>query len=309
MRPRDKKRAAVLDAAFIEHGKNTRLLPGIQDPAARATLVEQLIESIRRSEFLEVLVGREMSKRRDDPSAPEFDPLRAAVVRNRAGDVDDACWLVFLATHFGRNLRTSWSLVRAFYGRLDDPKRWDWKHASQDPSAVRTWVHEHRQHLRASGQFGNHRKYESLRDTPAGTGAVLASYINWVSQQGGHKALFESAMAKAKGDRKAAFDFLYRAMQSVTRFGRTGRFDYLTMIGNCQIVPLEPGMLYLTGATGPRRGSRLLFGGSVEAEVSNRNLEQYAAALAANINVPMNVLEDALCNWQKSPARFLRFRG
>jgi hypothetical protein len=31
--------------------------------------------------------------------------------------------------------------------------------------------------------------------------------------------------------------------------------------------------------------------------------------LDADLKVGMQVLEDALCNWQKSPAHFERFRG
>src|SRR6202011_1828724 len=113
-----------------------------------------------------------------DPSNSDFDPLRAAVLRNRAGDIDDACWLVFLATHFGRHRSTSWNLVRAIYGSLGEAEMWDWEQASQDPGGLRKWVHQHRDELRAAGKFGNHRKYESLRnDAQGGTGAVLASYI------------------------------------------------------------------------------------------------------------------------------------
>ena len=31
--------------------------------------------------------------------------------------------------------------------------------------------------------------------------------------------------------------------------------------------------------------------------------------LDADLNVTMKVMEDALCNWQKSPVRFVHFRG
>jgi Alpha-glutamyl/putrescinyl thymine pyrophosphorylase clade 3 len=38
-------------------------------------------------------------------------------------------------------------------------------------------------------------------------------------------------------------------------------------------------------------------------------LEDSAAALGHCLDVTFDVLEDALCNWQKSPARFKPFRG
>jgi hypothetical protein len=98
-------------------------------------------------------------------------------------------------------------------------------------------------------------------------------------------------------------------MAVVRRFGRTGRFDYLTMLGKIGIAPIIPGSAYLAAATGPRRGARLLFGGTTAAALSNRNLEHWLAGLDQELNVGMQVLEDALCNWQKSPDRFRPFRG
>jgi hypothetical protein len=38
-------------------------------------------------------------------------------------------------------------------------------------------------------------------------------------------------------------------------------------------------------------------------------LEEWLVQLGAGLGVGMQVLEDALCNWQKSPVQFKRFRG
>ena len=40
-----------------------------------------------------------------------------------------------------------------------------------------------------------------------------------------------------------------------------------------------------------------------------RQLDQWLVELEAHLSVGMQVLEDSLCNWQKSPDRFDRFRG
>jgi Alpha-glutamyl/putrescinyl thymine pyrophosphorylase clade 3 len=99
-------------------------------------------------------------------------------------------------------------------------------------------------------------------------------------------------------------------MKSVVSFGRTARFDYLTMIGKLGLASIEPGFAYMGGATGPLRGARLLFFGSATAGgVTPRQLDAWLAELDAYLGVGMQVLEDSLCNWQKSPGRFLRFRG
>jgi hypothetical protein len=98
-------------------------------------------------------------------------------------------------------------------------------------------------------------------------------------------------------------------MASVRRFGRLAKFDFLTMLGKLGFAPIEPGSAYLGESTGPLRGARLLFTGSPDGEVSGRRLDENLAILDNKLSVGMQVLEDALCNWQKSPDRFVSFRG
>jgi hypothetical protein len=38
-------------------------------------------------------------------------------------------------------------------------------------------------------------------------------------------------------------------------------------------------------------------------------LDSWAAELGNYLNVGMQAMEDAMCNWQKSPERFTPFRG
>jgi hypothetical protein len=105
------------------------------------------------------------------------------------------------------------------------------------------------------------------------------------------------------------FDDLYRSMCSVASFGRLARFDYLTMLGKLGLAPIEPGSTYMMGATGPLDGARMLFTGDSTAAVAARQLDQWLVELEAVLRVGMQVLEDSLCNWQKSPERFVPFRG
>lgn len=94
-------------------------------------------------------------------------------------------------------------------------------------------------------------------------------------------------------------------MRAVARFGRTARFDYLTMLGKLGLAAIEPAFAYLENSTGPIRGARLLFGADETAAIP----ERWLVELDAKLSVGMQVLEDALCNWQKSPARFVPFRA
>jgi hypothetical protein len=280
---------------------------------ARDTFLEQLIESIRRIEYIAVIQTREISPLRADPSSDLFDPLKAAVVRRRQGQVDEAFWLVFLSVYFGKNQRTGWRLARDVYSSLGGAHHWDWARTTGDPQRFRQWLGEHQDRLRGSDgiprSFGNHRKYESLDAwSPRGTGAAVESYVAWVGPHASHLTLLQETQRQVGTDPRRLFDNLYRSM-TVASFGRTAKFDYLTMIGKTGLAPIAPGSTYMQGATGPLAGARLLFAGTTTSNLTRAVLEARLVELDAVLNVGMQVLEDSLCNWQKSPNTLRQFRG
>ena len=309
MRPRDRELGLRLDTTLQSFSKKKRSLPGIQEPAARGAFIEQLLESIHRVRFVGALRGRNLSPLRADPQSDLFDPLKAAILHQRQGNNEEAFWLVFLFVHFGHHLRAGWRYAREVYGKINGPDRWDWMSTSAHPTEFRAWLHDHQADLKADGRprgFGNHRKYESLEAYgPNGTGAAVETYVNWVNPPRTHEELMNRTLHAAGGNSKTAFDILYHSMESVARFGRTARFDYLTMIGKLKLALIEPPSTYMAGATGPVRGARLLFG-TGESPVT---LDQWLVELDADLQVGMQVLEDSLCNWQKSPEVFVPFRG
>jgi hypothetical protein len=121
--------------------------------------------------------------------------------------------------------------------------------------------------------------------------------------------MIQELHTKVGQDPKAVFDSLYGSMNSVMGFGRLGKFDFLTMLGKLGVAPIEPGSAYLVGATGPLAGARLLFAGASNAKTTARELNGQLIELNSFLNVGMQVLEDSLCNWQKSPNKFVSFRG
>ena len=247
-----------------------------------------------------------------DPAETCFDPIKAAILAQRAGRIDEAFWLVFIFVHFGKHRKDPWNYQRLVYGRCGSgDRRWDWPNISGDPSGFRVWLQDHGDHIaRSSGGFGNHRKYESLNaQSENGTGAVVESYVRWVRPPRSHRELFEEVTAPAQGNANAAFDLLYESMAVVRRFGRTARFDYLCMAGKLGLASIKAGSPYLKGATGPVRGARLLFGRAKDARISTVDLDMWLRKLDEDLCVGMQVLEDSLCNWQKNPRSFVRFRG
>jgi hypothetical protein len=296
--------------------QTVRPLPGIQVPAQRDVFLEQVMESIHRVQYIARLLERDISVIRADPSTELFDPIKAAALHNRNGRHDEACWLVFLFTHFGRSLQSGWRLARDIYGSLGDANHWDWARTSRDPAGFRSWLAANQHALRTDGivrRFGNHRKRQSLDAHKAtGTGAAVESYVAWVAQARDHFTLFDSALAAAGRAPRLAFDDLYRSMAAVSSFGRLAKFDYLTMIGKLHLAAIEPGCAYLVGATGPTgplKGARLLFFGNTTANATPALLDAWLIELESHLGVGMQVLEDSLCNWQKNPTSFIRFRG
>ena len=298
--------AGKLSAALKSFAANHTPLPGIVTVSARETLVMQMIASMRRLQYTEILLKRPNDLRRADPASDWFDPERAAILHMQAGRTDEAVWLIFLATHFGKHPRHGWRLLRDVYSGLGSGA-WTWERVSASPESFRAWLAGHEGDV--GGSFGNHRKYESINaNRPSGTGAVIESYVTWIGPTRSHRARFAELVRQAGNDPEVIFDHFYKSM-TVARFGRLARFDFLCMLGRLGLAPISPGRAYLKGATGPLRGARLLFGGDPLAPLRESDLEDLLIQLDGNLQVGMQVMEDSLCNWQKSPARFVHFMG
>lgn len=289
-----------LDTAFNLYENKFQALPGINNPNIRDVLLRQMVESFHRVKYVELILNRLISSRRADPNDCLFDPIKAAIIRLRQGEIDDACWLVFLFVHFGKHPKGGYRYASELYGKLGGG-RWDWTNISQNISAFKAWWDSNYIIIKNGGPggFGNHRKYESLKHAAN----VVDSYINWVQKGVDHQTLLNNAITNG-GDPRKAFDILYHSMAKVMRFGRTARFDYLTMLGKLKIAPIIPGIAYLDDSTGPVKGAQLLFGTG-----STNELSQWLVDLDQFLNVGMQILEDSLCNWQKSPNTFKPFRG
>jgi hypothetical protein len=257
---------------------------------------------LRREDYYRAVQQKTVNARRADPNDPAFDAERAVAYYVQNGNTDEAAWLIFLMTHFARPAGTGWLRLKDVYGQLGQGT-WDWATVRANPAAFERWLSAHWRQIR--GKFGNHRKYESLRPNakrPMGT--VVRDYIRWIGPAG-HAAFFTSLSSQGSND---LFDSLYRGM-SVHSFGRLARFDYAMLIGRYGIAPVVPRSAYLNGATGPRSGVTLLFTGQPKGGPSTSRLQGMLNDLDEDLNVGMAVLEDALCNWQKSPARFVHYIG
>ena len=311
MRSIGEARREELEHELARYHEEVRALPGAIEYVNLLALTEQFVDSIRRVEFAKSIGARRLSPKRAEPSSELFDPLKAAAWHRQNGNIEEACWLVFLATHFGKNVRTGWRLAQDIYGSLGGDT-WFWSEVSKDSNGLGEWIEENYEKLSSDGVarlFGNHRKYESIRPSSSrSTGAVVESYVEWVMGYGSHHLLFEAALDFAQGNARRAFSWLYEKM-SVKSFGRMAKFDYLTMLSKLDLAAIEADSPYLEGATGPLKGARLLFSGSRSSKLSVDELNKELIRLGQALGVGMQEVEDALCNWQKSPNKYVLFRG
>jgi Alpha-glutamyl/putrescinyl thymine pyrophosphorylase clade 3 len=267
--------------------------PGLRSSGARVRFIDEL----RRA--LVGLTG--LRNTRSGPINPwdeSFDVYSAVVALASSRETEEALWLSFLTTACGRlGGDTPWRTVRGLYGRLGEAPSWRWRRVSAKPGAFRRWLLDNRAQVKEL-PYGNHRKYETNDARKAGSLAdVVESYVKWVHREGrgSQVRIFQEALKEESPE--AAFDWLYRKIK-VRRFGRTAKFDWLCLLGNLDLYRITPGKLYLRGASGPRSGAALFFfsgrrGGNVD------RFEAEAAILREALQVPIEAIEDTLCNWQK----------
>jgi Alpha-glutamyl/putrescinyl thymine pyrophosphorylase clade 3 len=304
MWPTRADRLAEIIEGLVAFSDNDTVLRGIADKCAREALAMQMIASLRRLEYTAILKMRDVHPYRADPESPLFDPERAAIFHARTGNVDEAIWLIFLSIHFGKHKRHGWRMLRDVYSGLGSGL-WTWQRVSTELGTFQPWLEKNRNGI--GGAFGNHRKYETLNpDSKSSTAYVIESFVNLTSPS---PSGYFGAVARAVGnDPMKIFDAAYKTLP-IKRFGRLAKFDLLCLLGRLDLAPLEPGSAYLRGATGPLEGACLLVDGDRSCSTKIDDLEGILGRLDSVLAVGMQVMEDSLCNWQKSPRKFIHFRG
>lgn len=298
------QRLEQLDSGLLRFSKDGTPLIGITDEAARRTLAKQMVASLRRLDYTAILKQRDIHPDRSDPDSELFDPERAALFYARNRNFDEAIWLTFLSIHFGKHGKHGWRMLRDVYSGLG-AGRWTWARAVSDPTAFRKWLRANHANIR--GAFGNHRKYETLdADSGSSTALVIESFVKLCRPS---PSDYFAALARSVGNDPAKiFDAAYERL-AIVRFGRLAKFDFLALLGRMDLAPLKPGSAYLRGATGPLRGARLLVDGDSNSRTSPEGLDAILQRLDHTLGVGMQVMEDSICNWQKSPRKFVHFRG
>ncbi|WP_339616905.1 hypothetical protein [uncultured Gilvimarinus sp.] len=286
----------------------------LNDLSVKEALVMQIIDSIRRVKYaIKIKNKGTISTATATPNSGCFDPIRAAVVHDRNGNVDEAVWLIFLSIHFGYSSKCKWKLVEDFYSGIGGSNHWSWSSIISKRGEFEEWLkgfHGQIANLSPRRKFGNHRKYESLKETSSRPlTKIIGSYRDLIIAHGDHEGVFNNARSFGQGDKYITFDYLYNYFRGVLSFGRTATFDFLCMIGKLGLVDVEPPRAYIQESTGPKAGARLLFGNAKE---NASSLEKKLMIMNKSLSIGpygMQILEDAICNWQKNPNKYIQFRG
>ena len=300
--PRYSKLHQFLNTELLKHSENKRQLIGVLDPVSRDVFALQLVASTRRERYYDLIQERGLFSYHADPNDDRFDAERAVGYLTRNSNIDEASWLIFLMTHFAKHGKTGWKRLRDVYGQLGHGI-WNWTSVVSDKPAFDQWLRENWKDI--GGAFGNHRKYSTIDPNKKGAlDVVVDGYIKWIGPNG-HTSFFNNDDIQQANDK---FDLLFTSM-NVPFFGRLAKFDYLMLLGRYDILPLTPQSAYLNDATGPRQGANLLLTGSTENTLTIPELQVGLTALGEDLGVGMEIMEDALCNWQKSQLEFKHFTG
>jgi hypothetical protein len=118
MWPNRQQKIAEISSTLEGFSQSQHRLRGIAGRHARDTLALQMVASLRRLDFTRILKNRDVSSERANPNSDAFDPERAAILLARNGELDEAIWMIFLATHFGRHKRHGWRMLRDVYSGM-----------------------------------------------------------------------------------------------------------------------------------------------------------------------------------------------
>lgn len=300
-------RRQQITTILVDFSRAVRPLKGLVSNCEVEALSRQIIASLRREDYFRIIQQRgAIASNRADPNDPAFEAELGVVHFLQGGEIDEAAWLIFLMVYFAKPEVGGWTRLRDVYGCLGNG-RWDWATVSADPAQFTAWLAGHWQQI--GGKFGNHRKYASLRpDAHTSMGQAVETYVAWVLEEGSHAQHFASIVRGAGNDPHVIFDAFYHALP-VKGFGRLGRFDWVSMLARYGLIYARAGSAYLKGATGPAAGARLLFTNNRNGQVADATVQGWLDQLDLVLQVGMEVLEDALCNWQKNPKEFVHFKG
>lgn len=282
-------------------------LPGISNAESEYCFIKQFIDSYKRIKYISLLKTRDLNTERKNPNSDIYDPIHASILHLNDGDINESVWNILLYVHFGKNSRSKYGLIKAVYGKLGAHDIWSWNNMNNNLADFQQWLDENIAEIKSHGNFGNHRKYQSLKiGAKSGTFQTFQSFFNLVNND--FNSFISTIPIEIRADKNLFFDFLYSHFVNIKGFGRLAVFDFLCMVGKVGILEIEPNGPYL-GNDGPINGTMLLFDSTAKTKDLNDFLKHMGDHAFRDYPFVMQILEDCVCNWQKSPRNYRLFGG
>lgn len=208
-------------------------------------------------------------------------------------------WFLYLATYFGKSRASNWVLFKrsAFSESMELILV---EEILRNRNLYFTELQKNDFFL--GSQFSNHRKY-SKKSLLGDKGFIHSA--NYFLDQIGQFNFSESTN----------FDIAYNRAQKIPLFGRMASFDYICSLCKCNLQVDQPTSMYLKYSTGPQSGFKYLlklYGlESPDKEVVIQTGDEILEWFRENTEIYLvaQVLEDAICNWQKEPQAQIRYFG
>jgi hypothetical protein len=260
-------------------------------------LAKQTFDSIRRIQIYKVYkIKAQQAVKDDKPFMYTSNPF--VLAQRMDLNLQNRVWVLYLATYFGKSNKSKWSLFnRAVFRKDQAIIKFD--EVNEDLDNYFKYLSSFDFFLDCD--YSNHRKFTAKK--------LL-----------GEKGLFRSIEYFTKNielyssENEMEFHEMYLLAKKIPGFGRLASFDFTSSLVKCGFNVKEPKSMYADHSTGPLAGLKLLlrltdnnFSYVSQKKLSSELMDWFS--INSNIFMTGQVLEDAICNWQKDTRKYVRYTG
>lgn len=260
-------------------------------------LAKQTFDSIRRIKIYETYKIKAQQAVKD--GKPFIHTSNPFVLAQRTDlNLQNKVWVLYLATYFGKSSKSKWTLFnRATFKKDQSIIKLD---------EINVDLNSYFKYLSSFDFFqdcdySNHRKFTAKKLT--GVKGLFRSIEYFV----GNIALYSPK-------NEMEFHEMYLLAKKIPGFGRLAGFDFTSSLVKCGFNVNEPKSMYANHSTGPLKGLKLLLkltdnnsSYSSQKQLSSDLMDWFSKN--SDIFMTGQVLEDAICNWQKNTRNYVRYVG
>ena len=213
-------------------------------------------------------------------------------------NIQNRVWILYLATYFGKSNKSKWELFyRATFRKDESLITFDQIQADLD----KYFKYLSSFDFFKDCDYSNHRKF-----TPK----------NLIEKNGVFNSIeyFVKNIKLYTPKDEMEFHEMYLLSQKIPTFGRLSGFDFTSSMTKCGLNVKEPVSMYAEHSTGPLKALELLLK-LTNNDASKSSQKKLGSDLMDwflknnKIFMTGQVLEDAICNWQKNTVKYIRYTG